>query len=87
MLPSVIGPLGRDSRGINPLARTPPPYPLQQIVLADATKPPVTWTRQRRRYVRLLAQLRRLGRSTGYFRGSPVQKRESNQRRLLANGL
>jgi hypothetical protein len=36
---------------------------------------------------RRLTQLRRLGRSTGYFRGAAAQKRESNQRRLVANRL
>jgi hypothetical protein len=34
-----------------------------------------------------LAQLRRLGRSTSYFRGALAQKRESNQRRPIANRL
>jgi len=34
-----------------------------------------------------LAQLRRLGRSTGYFCGAAARKRESNQRGLLANRL
>jgi hypothetical protein len=34
-----------------------------------------------------VAQLERLGRSTGYFCGADAQKRESNQWRLIANRL
>jgi hypothetical protein len=34
-----------------------------------------------------LAQLEQLGRSIGYFCGAQAQKRESNQRRPIANRL
>lgn len=34
-----------------------------------------------------LTQLKQLGRLIGYFRGAQAQKRESNQRRLIADQL